>query len=442
MDYIYVGTKDTRKRVDKAVAIGEVAYNIAKVESVVTGKPEDSNYTFNDCVLRVMNELEKKYDTLTRFNLKSKSGISQILDCFSISCNKRIKKWNFSRNKFYSLIREDYGKFRGFLIDTLVDLRRKGNFDKEILGEDLDYFDNYYGILHSKHFAMNIKDIEKLVSDKPEDISDITEDDLQSICDMTIDIMIGDKFTPMTIKVLKTTYTLVINGENKDVYNVALLATEPKSSMNVGNIASFSFILDMYPRVYVSESSNVVRCKGCKVANKRNYDMNWKPEAGGEIKAGLTDIEYCMVGARRASDCPCNDTLLFKETVGTKIDIPLDSVTIMKIIAHVVRTYKHRGSIVRKNTKHKDLAKKAVRAISVASNDTKNEKLVSLKEYVRYERREKYEWQGGHHSSPVEHERREHVRRYRDKEGNVIKEITVRGTTVNKGGEKGIYVVK
>lgn len=432
---IYIGTKKTREKTL------EVFSKVQETARTTGYRGNPSKETMWNTVLEVFEESSKR-GNLVKLNLNSKSGIRQILEGFNSTCNERIKKWGFNKKKFHKLINEDYGTFRAFLIDNVVEIMKKKNVNQDDLANDLDYFDNYYGILHARHFAMDIKDVASLVSDTPDDLSDITDEDMQDICDMTIDIIFSKNFAPMTIKVLKTTYTMFVNGVDREVYNVALLSTEPNKGANIGNISSFSFMLDMYPRVYVGEGSNTVRCTGCSIANRREYEMHSKVGSETSLEQKTETLEYCMVGARKACSCACNDCLIFEESIGTGKDIPLDSATIMKIIAHVVRTYKNRASVIRKNTKHKELAKKEVKAITLPKENIKKEKFVSLKDYVKYERREKREWQGGHHSSPVEHERRAHIRRYRDKDGNIVKEIAVKGTTVNKGGDKGIYIVK
>lgn len=426
MSNVFVGSRSMRNKLDKLVS---------KDKSVL-----NNTCSPNDYVLAVLKDISKGAPEIVKLNTENKSGIGVITKSFKLHCDRSIKELSINKKGFYNFLQGDYHGFRKFFLDECYNSTK--SFDKQYLGRCIDFFDNYYCIIHSKHFAMSIKDIEKLVSDTPEDLSDITDEDLQNICDMTIDIMVGKDFIPITIKVLKTTYTVDVNGDNKEVYNVALLTYKPGDKSTVGSIVAFSFMLDMYPRIYVSPSNSLNRCSNCDLANRKKYNIYTKPDDDIQEVRSITDIEYCMVGARKASMCACNDTIIFKESVGTKIDIPLDSVTIMKIIAHVVRTYKNRNSIIRKNTRHKELKEKAVRAISIPKEGGNEESILTMRDYVQYERREKYEWQGGHHSSPIEHERKGHVRRYRDKDGNIIKEVIVRGTTVNKGGKKGIYIVK
>lgn len=45
-------------------------------------------------------------------------------------------------------------------------------------------------------------------------------------------------------------------------------------------------------------------------------------------------------------------------------------------------------------------------------------------------------YKGGSHASPTEHTRKEHIRRYRDANGNVIREVRVKSTVVNKRNDK------
>ena len=107
----------------------------------------------------------------------------------------------------------------------------------------------------------------------------------------------------------------------------------------------------------------------------------------------------------------------------------------LKYISYAWEMYSHRNTLMRKNSKRK---KGYMHSKIHVANPSANEydySLVPLHTYYDNERKN-HEWKGGHHASPVEHERRAYDRRIFNEDGTVKRTVSVRGTTVNKGNTK------
>ena len=106
---------------------------------------------------------------------------------------------------------------------------------------------------------------------------------------------------------------------------------------------------------------------------------------------------------------------------------------LVNIVNHVVRCFKYRQSITRKNSKagrSYDSCKVHVAHTEKSTEDT----YVPLVTYA-YEERQKPEYKGGHHASPKEHDRRGYFRKSRGRGDYDL----VNGEIVYVGDMKGKY---
>lgn len=372
----------------------------------------------------------KKAFRLDKLEMIDTPSVVKLLSGLERELCTKYRKCGLSKKTLESIVKLDYDVF----VRRLLDLQSR--LDLASAEELFSCLDNYYGIKNSHKFVIDVKDLRKFNTSDFADLSEITEEDLDKYGDMTIDFYYKGKYLNLSLKSLRATYTTIIQGKEYSVVNLALNSSV-KGQM--GNLWCTSIIKDRYPRLYVDINDNSNKCNGCRYSNISTYNNNAKlPNSDRKVLLGA---KYCMVGKLRCNNCYCNDKFIPKYTdENLDFDIPLDIHTLVKVWSHVLLSYKNRDTLYRKNSRNAGLRKKA-EVHTVRQNNGKYG-VLSLKSYTEYEKKVRKEWQGGHHSSPVEHTRRGHVRRYRDEDGNVTKEVFVRGSVVNKGGKTGIYKVR
>lgn len=297
------------------------------------------------------------------------------------------KKYGYTKKMLESLTKLDYGSY----IKQIVNIRPSNYHDIMGSSEADEYFsclDNYYGIKNSNKFVIGIKDLKKFQSDDFADLSEITEEDLDKYGDMTIDFYLDKgKYLNLSLKSLRGTYTIEINGKKHSIVNLAL-----NSSIGgrMGNLWSISLLKDRYPRVYLETSSNDNKCGYCDCKNIQRYINNsYLPDIDEVVSL---PVQYCMVGKLRCDKCMCNDKIVpsFSDPE-LDFDIPLDYHTMIKVWCHVLLSYKNRNNLYRKNAKKRELRKKA-EVHTVRKNTEGRYGVVSLKSYTEYEKKERKEW--------------------------------------------------
>lgn len=284
------------------------------------------------------------------------------------------------------------------------------------------FLDNYYSFKNSKNFLIELYRTSMLVNENK--LADIENVDFDVCGDFFVDFSVGKEYAPITLKFLKADYKIYIKALNKEyeAYNVTLLTNKDNIITNMwGGI----LIPEMYPRILIAKDDNT-KCKDCNICNMKEYEIR---EMGSSLKT-----EFCLVGKKLAENCKL---LQFKPDDFSPIR--LDIHAMIAVIAHICRVFPNRNTVDRKNSRIRKTYEKA--SIHVVRNNTKEDNIVSLGLYAKQETYEKKEWKGGHHSSPVEHERRGHIRRYRDNDGNITREVKVRSTIINKGNSKVVYRV-
>lgn len=217
---------------------------------------------------------------------------------------------------------------------------------------------------------------------------------------------------------LYTCYSCVIyykpikKFKNKNEYKIIEIKPEAKSSP-VWTV-ELKFILEKLPRVFVEGARLCSACGRCMIKEFPIVNKN------GD-RYNPTFI-VCSKRGRDSGVCDIKETIEVptKRTIDEILDTCFYALSLYNNRRkRVTDTSEENGVLLKPKTQHK---------IHEAKEQKSETTFVTLKEYNRIERRIKREYQGGTHSSPVEHERRSHLRHY--KNGKVVE---VRSTVVNKG---------
>lgn len=344
-------------------------------------------------------------------------------------CNFRVlrnmaDKYHFSYSEFIKCIQQaidtaDYAIFETYMHQLVL----KISIDYSLSIEKSNYlssvFDNCYIMLASKQFLVDYKDLCVLHIPDPWELDFNV---LNTIEDFTIDLHDNGVYLPFMIKICKASYK-VNTSRYKDLefYNVSVL-TYDQSRQSIGCLYTFSFCKELRNRIFVESDTdfNINRC--CNCSNYTKFSMI--------IDQGIVvPVEMCMVSKKKFETSRCSIC-----------DLVITPIEILNTVFHIVEMYANRKNILRKNGLYSKKYKKHKVHVVKQETDATNETVLNLKQYYDYEQTKK-PWQGGHHRSPVEHERREHVRIYRNSDGSVKKVVTVKATTVNKAGNKPVYKI-
>lgn len=241
------------------------------------------------------------------------------------------------------------------------------------------------------------------------------------------DIIIDFTEPKVSVRVSKNRYQLLLAGNYEVVWSFAITVKESKG---IFKTSQFFLVPNKYPRLFVDASKTCSRCSKCFV---KKYKVK---ELGVEV-----DSNFVLVGSkkREGSDCildlECRELTSQQEETFSKY-LSFDDV--VSYCAYCISAYLSRNKIKKNRLKSEGIN---IRKVSSAKEIDKGSKdsvrFIPLSEYSSYERREKKEWQGGHHSSPCKHIRAGYYRHY--KSGKVV---WVESTTVNLGKGKAIYEVK
>lgn len=211
----------------------------------------------------------------------------------------------------------------------------------------------------------------------------------------------------------KCRYTL--DGSKEAVFKLTIL-------VKLSNVKVYTcdmcFILSKLPRYFVikmGRDSNINEachsCGKCNISRCTVDNMPWNTLIFGKLK-------------RESGNCKMNADI--KRLTGHDID-ELFNVCIYALSSYVNRA---RRSKVNKQLSGVKVSHKKHEPKSKSSNSN----YITIKDYVAYERSE---YKGGHHSSPVKHNRRGHLRHY--KNGKIVE---VKPCVVNKDKKDSTYVIK
>mgnify|MGYP004585850973 CR=1 FL=1 len=333
-------------------------------------------------------------------------------------------KYMFNHNEFMKQIMiaidlQDYTYFESYLHKLLFSISEKYEITPEEFDTISSILDNCYIMIASKQFIMDLKALDSLDN---ETAWNFNFEDLDKIGDFTVDVTYNGEYMPVMLKVCKASYTVSSNKHSDmEIYNVSLMRYNEQTRI-IECFGTFAFSKELPNRIIVESDSqiNCRRCASCKFFNE--YTV--------KIKLGLeAPISFCLVSRKRIENAKC-----------LYCGLPINPIEIMSAISHIVTMYANRKNLNRKNGTHTKQYKEHAVHVAHVDADTGKEHVISLKQLYDYEKINK-PWQGGHHRSPVEHERREHVRVYRNVDGSIKKVVTVKRTTVNKSGDKPIYKI-
>lgn len=280
---------------------------------------------------------------------------------------------------------------------------------------------------HNKHFSLTLPGIIDIKNYTLPDY--IEKDNISNIFDNIGDCMINIKndkgeYLPFIIDLHVSTF-LTKYGKYEDQPTIVISVID----INTCNpLCCFYVIKDVFPKIFIDRSNMYTpNCKEnqyCIDANiaykeKESYDITKEPKYNFEHN-------LCSMTKKRSDwgYCPYME---FKPYM------------LLDIITHVWNMYLNRKTVVRKNSKRREAYEKS-QVSAIMNND--DYKLIPVHDIYKYERAERKEHQGGHHSSPVEHDRKPHMRRIFNSDGTLKKIIPVRGSRVNKGGKKAIYIIE
>lgn len=255
-------------------------------------------------------------------------------------------------------------------------------------------------------------------------LSDANTDNLQSydfldyfekIDDMIVNFQLKSGYANFMMRICKPDYLVDCKkGNNLTPLVVVFLFNDNGKSRIVGQM---TIAKELYPSVFLDPTCtiyncNPTSCKRCVESSLVSHNDSYKLEK-----------TFCYMTKKKLDEGAC--------IMGS-----FNIHKLLNISAYVWDSYTHRHSLVRKNSKRKSTYEK--HQVSIVSNDDYS--VLPLHNYYKYEREHK-DWQGGHHQSPVKHERRSHERRIYNKDGTLKKVVTVRQCTVNPDGRQGIYKI-
>lgn len=297
--------------------------------------------------------------------------------------------------------------------------------------------DVHYCMVNSKRFAIDVLDLCKFNNkDYLDNIDDLTNEDLANISDAVIELMYNNKFLNIGLKLIRPGYVFEVTNNNNKEYQPYALGLVTVQEDKIETLLDFFIVPELFPRLYISMNSDVCdRCKKCYVKRRT---LTPSIDIKSPTHVDRTKV-FCRLNKLKMFDCRYATAILPTKQIGIDAEIPVSFHTLANVLFHIARVYKNRGSVVRANGKHRELQDKST--VSIPRYENNAERVIPLKDYVKYERRESKDWQGGHHKPPVEHNRREHVRRLFNEDGTVRKVIQVKGSVVNKNKNKPIYKV-
>lgn len=283
-----------------------------------------------------------------------------------------------------------------------------------IFTSDLDAI---YSFNNSKHFVYTSPTFSVL--DMLEETSELGDYDysewFDKIPDMFLSLKLKNTYSRFYVKLCNVEEKYVCqNGKESQMQNISVLYFNGKST----RIAlSFIVLKERFPIILIRPHGTALPC--CNTNG--NYD-NCITKA---------NLEYVHTSNNQiiVDGCRCTEKKVNEERCYAWL---LNPYKVLKIICYVNDMYQNRHTLERKNSKRR--AKCKQHEVSI-NNFYSSGEVVSLQNLYKYERENK-PWQGGHHSSPIEHERKAHERVYRNADGSVRKVVQIGETTVNKGNKR------
>lgn len=356
---------------------------------------------------------------------KNKIPSLKLLDLYMGKRIKIFKMFNFDIDLIYNKAKEykDIYDYTHWCNDYMHNILIKLNSD--IISEFNKNIKSINNILqciwiesYQKHFSVDLDmddDGNLLI---PDFISKYNITDfITNIEDCMINIRINNNYYNYVLAVSSLMYKFNYgNYKNQDAITFSIY--DSKIAKPLCNI---TILKDLYPnKVFIDKERTPIICDKC------NYCINSNIEVYEHSNNYHSERNMCTIHKKRSDwgYCPHMENDIYQ---------------LITIAAYTWDMYINRKTVVRKNSKRRKGYEKS-QVSAIINND--DYKLIPVHDIYKYERAERKEHQGGHHSSPVEHDRKPHMRRIFNSDGTIKKIVPVRGSRVNKGGKKAIYVIK
>lgn len=242
-------------------------------------------------------------------------------------------------------------------------------------------------------------------------------DYFDDIDDFILDIKTKNGYCNFMVRLVKCAYTINCNkGTNLPVMSVAILSMVNSQVITLGQ---FLVVKGIYPNLLLHPIATQMPCQWegpCKRLVKLPVEIS-----DGD---NHTETEFCYMTKKKLDEYACSISLF-------------NPYVLLNVAAYAWDTYSHRNSLERKNSKRRDFYKQYGVSTMVHDNLGKTH-ILPVHTYYQYEKEHK-EWQGGHHNSPVPHDRRAHKRILRNKDGSIKKIVEVSASRVNSNKESNAY---
>lgn len=355
-------------------------------------------------------------------------------------------------NNFFKYIREQYPKY-GIDYNKLISTAKQQDYElftKTVNVEVEDNCERMFNLFRKKHgdneyylrtemdnvcnsldaiysylnypkfiYNSNYNSIYELLSDLPlpaaVDAYDFG-DYFNEIDDLILNFGLKSGYANLMMRICRPDYkTDCRHGDNLDTLVVVLLSNDDIKSRVVGQM---TLVDGVYPNLFIDPTCTIYNC------NPPNCKRRVVSSLISHTDEYYLKKNFCYMTKKKIREGAC-------------LISGFNPYKLLKIAAYVWDTYTHRHTLTRKNSKRKDSYNR--NKVSIINEYTDN-KVLPLHNYYKYEREHK-DWQGGHHQSPIKHERRSHERRIYNKDGTLKKVVTVRQCTVNPDGRQGIYKI-
>lgn len=302
-----------------------------------------------------------------------------------------------------------------------------GNHDAELELLNLNNgLDSIYSLMHNKQFVYkcNSNSTMEFLLNGMHEQDDAGYDFMQFFDDFEdsfYNFRLNNGYAGIYVHAIKTRYTFSSHkGDNLPAIAFSILTLKDNKLPCV--LCQFVVVKGIYPNLLVDNKSTVMPCvAGEKCNNKVRLDVLLREEEN-EMPMSM---QYCYLTPKKMNRCDC-------------LGGAYAPYSILNLVAYVNEMYRHRNTLTRKNSKRAGSYKKHEVSAVVQGN---KDHIVRIHDLVKYEQYD-HTWKGGHHRSPVEHERAAHERRIFNKDGTLKKVVMVKGSVVNKGKGKAIYEVK
>lgn len=262
------------------------------------------------------------------------------------------------------------------------------------------------------------------------------EDCFDEIEDMMLGFSLeGNHYSPIYFRIAKSTSNLSCKkGDNIPYFNLTIYSVKGKKEQDI--LGEIIIAKDMYPKVLMIDSIHSLcpyRTKNEALKEEDGCKRRIHMEVARDCRSKeLSTKSFCYMSKKKMDEYACllSDFYIHK---------------VLSIFAYIWDMYKNRKTITRKNSPRKNTYEK--NPVTTIINDIESDnatqteyKEIALGALYKYEY-ERKEWQGGHHQSPIEHERREHDRIYRNPDGSIKKITRIKSSTINKGNHRAVYKV-